>query len=105
MAKYAYDFKHKIEGERERERERKSEWERQRDRETERQTERQRDRDRVLASTFKVVKSQPRFKFKTSFNFFHIKSNYLCIPYNVCYGVDLSLNGDVLFRGREDKCD
>ena len=43
MAKYAYDFKHKIEGEREREKEREKVSER--DRETERQTERQRDRE------------------------------------------------------------
>ena len=58
--------------------------------------ERERERERVLASTFKVVKIQPGFKFKTSFNLFHIKSTDLCIPNNVCYGVHLSLKGGCL---------
>ena len=86
----------KKEREREREGEREKERKRERKRETDRETVRQRDRhtqrQRVLASTFKVLKSQPAFKVKTSFNFFRIKFTYLCIPYNVCYGVDLSLN-------------
>ena len=83
-------------GGREREREKESEREKEREREREREKEREREREKVLASTFKVVKRQLGFQFKTSFNFFHIKSTYLCIPYNVCYGVDLSLNGGCL---------
>ena len=90
------------ERQREAERDRETETESQRDRETERERQRyterhrERHRERVLTSTFKVVKSRPGFKFETSFNFFHIKSIYLCIPYNVCYGLDLSLNGGCL---------
>ena len=60
---------------------------------------RERERERKRQSFSLHIwssESQPGFKFKTSFNFFHIKSTYLCIPYNVCYGVDLSLNGGCL---------
>ena len=56
------------EGKRETERQRDKDRETERDRE--RQTEADRQRERVLASTFKVVKRRPGFKFKTSFNFF-----------------------------------
>ena len=60
--------------------------------------EREREKERVLASTFKVAKANLDLSLKLLFfrNFFHIKSTYLCIPYKVCYDIDLSLNGGCL---------
>ena len=86
-------------GERGRERERKREGEREREREGGREIE------RVLASTFKVVKANLDLSLKLLLTFLTL--NLLIYAFLITFVMALTYlsTGDVLVRGREDRCD
>ena len=67
-----------------------------------RQRDRHTQRQRVLASTFKVLKSQPAFKVKTFFAL-----NLLIYAFLITFAMALTYlrTEDALRRGREDRRD
>ena len=70
-----------------------------------RERERERERDRVLASTFEVVKANLDLSLKLLLTFFTL--NLLIYAFLITFVMTLTYlwTGDVLLRGREDRCD
>ena len=67
--------------------------------------ERERERERILASTVKAVKANPDLSLKLLLTFFTL--NLLIYAFLITFVMALTYlwTGDVLLRGREDRCD